>query len=37
MFWKRESVEKGTLRKRLQKDEEAEIGLTRAHVCGLLE
>lgn len=37
MFWKRESVEKGTLRKRLQEDEEAEIGLTRAHVCGLLE
>ncbi len=37
MFWKREGAEKGTLRKRLQEDEEAEIGLTRAHVCGLLE
>lgn len=32
MFWKKESVEKGTLRKRLQEDEEAEIGLTRARV-----
>lgn len=33
MFWKKESVAKGTLRKRLQEDEEAEIGLTRARVC----
>lgn len=35
MFWERGSIEgeQGSVRKQLQEDEEAEIGLTRAHVC----
>lgn len=34
--WGKGSTEgkQGSVRKQLQEDEEAEIGLTRAHVCG---
>lgn len=37
--WGKGSTEgkQGSVRKQLQEDEEAEIGLTRAHVCGALE